>query len=86
MAHPHTTSHTPRNPLTRRKRLLALFVLLATAGLAIGLVAAFNPDAFRASSKVGACHVYVCARLAGYWAWWLKGPHLHTMTPIDGFD
>lgn len=60
MAHPHTT-HIPRNPSTRRKRLLALFVLLATAGLAIGLIAAFNPDAFRASSKVGACHVYVCA-------------------------
>ena len=35
----------------RRKRLLALFVTLAVAGLVIGLIGAFKPDAYRSSSK-----------------------------------
>lgn len=44
---------------SRRKRLLALFALLATAGLVIGLAAAVKPEAFKASrSKVSAVFVW----------------------------
>ncbi len=40
----------------RRKRLLALFAALAFAGLVIGLIGAFKPDAYKGSSKVGGWH------------------------------
>lgn len=49
----------PKPHRSRRKRLLALFALLATAGLLIGLAGAVKPEAFKASrSKVSAVFVW----------------------------